>query len=261
MLIYIKLAFENLGHPFQPFIHGQKIVGPNFAKKFNIPLIMYGENQAEYGNSTKDAKTNPFMKPDFFCFDEDPKEMMMGGLKVGEILDKYGKEYNLTINDFKPYIPPSTKELADMDTKVAYLGFFERWDPQECYYYSVDNTGFAAANQRSSGTYSKYTEIDDKMIPFHFYTMFIKFGIARASYDAAQEIRNEKITREEGVHLVKKYDHEVPEVWMEEILEYMDLSRDEFDTIVDKYRSPHLWKKENGVWMIRHNVAGLGLDD
>ena len=45
-----KLAFLNLGHPFQPFIHGQKIVGPLFASKFDIPLVIYGENSAEYGN-------------------------------------------------------------------------------------------------------------------------------------------------------------------------------------------------------------------
>ena len=33
-----KLAFLNLLHPFQPFIIGQRIIGPKIAKKFNIPL-------------------------------------------------------------------------------------------------------------------------------------------------------------------------------------------------------------------------------
>ena len=49
-----KLAFKNLLHPFQPFIIGQKIIGPLMALKFNIPLIIYGENQAEYGNQIKE---------------------------------------------------------------------------------------------------------------------------------------------------------------------------------------------------------------
>ena len=53
-----KLAFENLLHPFQPFIIGQKIIGPLAALKFNIPLIFYGENQAEYGNSIKENETD-----------------------------------------------------------------------------------------------------------------------------------------------------------------------------------------------------------
>ena len=60
------------------------------------------------------------------------------------------------------------------------------------------------------GTYSKYSSIDDKIDCFHYYTMFIKFGIGRASFDASQEIRNGKITREEGINLVKKYDSEFP---------------------------------------------------
>ena len=45
-----RLAFLNLLHPFQPFIVGQKLIGPKLAKKFGIKLIFYGENQAEYGN-------------------------------------------------------------------------------------------------------------------------------------------------------------------------------------------------------------------
>ena len=58
-------------------------------------------------------------------------------------------------------------------------------------------------------TYSRYTEIDDKIVPFHFYLTFIKFGIGRATYDASQEIRNSKITRYEGIKLVEKFDHEL----------------------------------------------------
>ena len=59
-----RLAFINLGHPFQPFIHGQKIVGPKLAEKFGIKLIMYGENQAEYGNPIEN-NSDPFMEPFF----------------------------------------------------------------------------------------------------------------------------------------------------------------------------------------------------
>ena len=41
-----KLAFTNLLHPFQPFIIGQKLIGPKIANKFDIKLVFYGENQA-----------------------------------------------------------------------------------------------------------------------------------------------------------------------------------------------------------------------
>ena len=75
-----KLAFENLLHPFQPFIIGQKIIGPLMALKFNIPLIFYGENQAEYGNDIDENET-PKMDKKFFSI-TDSKEMLLVVLKL-----------------------------------------------------------------------------------------------------------------------------------------------------------------------------------
>jgi hypothetical protein len=89
---------------------------------------------------------------------------------------------------------------------------------------------------------------------FHYYTTLIKFGIGRATYDAAQEIRNGKITREEGVHLVHKYDQEFPQKYFKEFLEYIDISEEEFFETVDKFRSPHLWEQINEKWALNHQV-------
>ena len=88
------------------------------------------------------------------------------------------------------------------------MGYYIKWDPQESFYYAAEHTGFRPNTERTLGTYSKYSSIDDKIDDFHWYTTFIKFGIGRATYDAYQEVRNEKITREEAVVLVKKYDGE-----------------------------------------------------
>ena len=83
------------------------------------------------------------------------------------------------------------------------MGYYLKWDPQEVYYYASQNTGFSANIERTQGTYSKYSSIDDKIDYFHYYTTLIKFGLGRASYDASQEVRNGKITRDEAVYLVK----------------------------------------------------------
>ena len=165
---------------------------------------------------------------------------------------KYSK---FKYSDFSAYIPPHPKELKENNIKVTYLGYFEKWDPQECYYYSVENTGFQPAVERSSGTYSRYTEIDDKIVPFHFYMTFIKFGIGRATYDACQEIRNKKITRNEGVYLVDKFDGEFPEIYFDEFIKYLDINREDFYKIVNSFRSPHLWKYYKGKWILRHTVS------
>ena len=242
-----KLAFKNLGHPFQPFVHGQKVIGPKMAKKLGIKLIVYGENQAEYGNPLEDNK-DPFMKLDYFTMDN-PLDMILGGVRVDEII----KKTEFTLNDFSAYIPPTKNEIIASETKVTFLGYFEKWDPQECYYYAVDNTGFMPSFERSIGTYSRYTEIDDKIVPFHFYMTYIKFGIGRATYDSAQEVRNGKITRDEAVHLVKKFDGEFPEKYLEQFCNYIKISKKDFYNVVDDFRSPHLWKKRDGHWLLRHS--------
>ena len=251
-----RFAFENLLHPFQPFIIGQRIIGPAMAARYGVKLVMYGENQAEYGNKV-DENNIPTMNTKFFSVDN-PMEMSFGANSIEDII----KEYGYTLGDFAPYIPVDPQQLAAKGVEVHYLGYYLKWDPQECYYYAVENTGFSANTERTEGSYSKYSSIDDKIDPFHYFTTLIKFGIGRATYDAAQEVRNEKITREEGALLVKKFDQEFPQKFYTEFLEYIGITDDEFWKIVDKFRSPHLWgKTKDGYWKLRHTVCLDGLDD
>ncbi len=248
-------AFLNLLHPFQPFIVGQRIIGPAMAKRFGVKLVMYGENQAEYGNAIEENR-NPIMDMDFFSA-EDAMDIKLGGIPMQD----YIATGEFQKDDFAPYIPPNKQDLIDAGVEVHYLGYYLKWDPQECYYYAVENTGFQANTERTEGSYSKYSSIDDKIDPFHYYTTLIKFGIGRATYDAAQEVRNDKITREEAVYLVKKYDAEFPGKFFKEFLEYIDITESEFQEAVDKHRSPHIWALVDGEWKLRHTVAGDGVDD
>ena len=149
---------------------------------------------------------------------------------------------------------PSLDDLNSKKIEQRYLGYYLEWDPQECYYYAAKNTGFRPNTERTEGSYSKYSSIDDKIDTFHYYLTFIKFGLGRASYDAAQEIRNEKITREEGVNLIKKYDNEFPKKYFKEFLEYIEMNEEDFFSTVDKFRSPHLWRKKNKEWELLHQV-------
>jgi N-acetyl sugar amidotransferase len=243
-----RQAFLNLLHPFQPFIVGQRIIGPLMAARHGVQLVMYGENQAEYGNDPRE-NFKPTMDRKFFSVPE-PSEMILGGKAVTEIIS----ENPFAMNDFAPYIPPSAEFLESKGVEVHYLGYYLKWDPQECYYYAAEHTGFEPNTQRTEGTYSKYSSIDDKIDMFHYYTTLIKFGLGRASYDAAQEIRNGKITREEGVSLVRKYDQEFPRQYFADFLEYVSLTEEEFFAAIDRFRSPHLWRRHGDEWQLRHTV-------
>ena len=90
---------------------------------------------------------------------------------------------------------------------------------------------------------------------------FAKFGIGRSTHDAAQEIRNNHITRNEGKNLVKKFDGELPTRYFDEVLDYLEIKKSEFYKICDSFRSPHLWKKTGGGFRLRHTVNEDGVDD
>ncbi|MDB2324445.1 N-acetyl sugar amidotransferase [Alphaproteobacteria bacterium] len=244
-----ELAYKNLLHPFQPFILGQKNFAPKIAAKLNIPLVIYGENEAEYGNPIDENKESVRSSHYFTMEDDDMKDIYLGGEHISEF-----SKHGITIDDLAPYFPGKASELEVNNTKVHYLGYYLKWTPQECYYYSVDNVKFEANPERTEGTYSKYNSIDDKTDGFHYWTTFIKFGVGRTTYDASQEIRNNHLTRDEGIALVKKYDGEFPERYFEEFLEYISVSREEFFDIADKFRSPHLWQKNADGWSLKHKI-------
>lgn len=245
-----RLAFENLCHPFQPFIIGQKLVGPRFSMLYDIPLVFYGENQAEYGNNIRD-NDRPTMDMSFFHESErNPGNVSLGGVAVPELISRHGVD----ARDLNPYLPLEGHKIQRVGTEVHYLSYYLKWDPQECFYYAAENTGFVPNPERTEGSYSKYSSIDDRIDPLHYYTTFVKFGLGRASYDAAQEIRNGKITREEGVALVSRYDAEFPRKYFSEILEYMGIAEERFWEVIDDARSPHLWQKDGGQWHLRHQV-------
>jgi hypothetical protein len=151
---------------------------------------------------------------------------------------------------------PDLTKIKKNNLEVHYLGYYLKWDQQEAFYYASENTGFKINPERTEGTYSKYVGLDDKIERFHFYTYFIKYGIGQATWDTAQEIRTDKITREEGIALVKKFDGEFPEKYFLDFLDYIDLSKDDFWKCIDRYRSPHLWNFDNKEkkWKLNKNI-------
>lgn len=263
-----RLALENLFHPFQPFMLGQKSLGPKMALLFSIPLVFYGENEAEYGNALADLEK---AKRDWSYFTSTDKDKtFLGGVSLKELKEKYG----IGEHDVQPYLPANPNEMNTLGLEVHFLGYYLKWHPQSCYYYAVEHGGFQASPERTPGTYSKYNSIDDKIDDFHYYTTYIKFGIGRATYDAAQEIRSGDITREEGVVLVKRFDGEYPTRFEKELFDYLSVTPKEFPLahkqfahptmerayfmkLADSFRSPHLWKKEGEEWKLRHAVYPL----
>ena len=101
--------------------------------------------------------------------------------------------------------------------------------------------------------------------------LVIMNGEKKYEDDAAQEIRNGEITREEGVRLVKQFDGEYPERFEKEVFNYLSIDKKNFPNLVNnfknsemtkkhfgdlcnKFRSPHIWKFKNNSWKLRKTI-------
>lgn len=246
-----KLSFEVLGDPFQPFIYGQYNFPLQAALKYKVPLIMYGENgEVEYGGDMKNA-----FRPNR-DYKSDQKKHYFSNL-APEDLQKYG----IDKKELLPYLAPPVEELDKLGVEIHFFSYYHKWIPQENYYYAVQNAGFVPNSVRTEGTYSKYASLDDKLDGFHYYLAYIKFGHGRTTSDAAHEVRDGHINREEAQILVKRFDGEFPEKHFNEFIEYCSIRKDYFWKVIDSWRSDHLWKKVNGQWRLRHTVNIDGTDD
>lgn len=238
-----NLAFKHLGDPFQPFIYGQTNFPLHMAVKHNVQLIMYGENgEVEYGGNMKNA-----FRPTRDIEDHD--EHYFSGLPP-----QFWTEHGVSEADLHPFMAPKFEDIVKNQTQIHFFGYYKFWDPQENYYYCREHTGFTPNTERSEGTYSKYASLDDQIDGFHYYLAYIKFGIGRTTSDTAHEIRDGKIDRDEGIALIKRYDHEFPTKYYPEFLKFCSITDDEVHEVVDSWRSDHIWKKEGGEWKLRKPI-------
>jgi N-acetyl sugar amidotransferase len=244
-----RIAFEELGDPFQPFIYGQQNFPMKIAVTQKIPLIFFGENgDAEYGG-------NPAVENERgFDYESQINRDYNSGLMVEDMA-----QYGIDKKELMKYFPPPADEIKKLGVECHFWSYYHNWQPQENYYYAAEHTNFEAnPDGRSQGTYSKYASLDDKVDGFHYYLSVIKFGIGRATSDAAHEIREKLITREEGIALIRRYDDEFPAKHFELFLDYCDITEDYFWEVIDSWRNENLWERADGEWKLTKKI---GQDD
>ena len=233
-----RLAFEFYGDPFQPFTYGQLCWPMHVAVHRGVKLVFFGENgEAEYGG---DSSAND--KP---CWSDDDWARIYHKGATIEKLTEIGDELGALTNDdlrtlhggeyeWPQYMEPSQRP------EFHWLGYYLPWHPQGNFYTACERTGFEANEERSEGTYSKYASLDDKLDGLHYYMAYVKFGIGRCTSDAAHEVRDGELTRDEALALVAKYDGEFPTRHLTECLDYLGMSREHLDVVIERFRGPQV---------------------
>jgi N-acetyl sugar amidotransferase len=262
-----RLSIDNLLHPFQPWILGQRAFPNKFAALTKVPLVIYGENPGEYEQNWGKVDYGEDVIHELHSIEEN-EELFIAGYNV----DLLKSKLKLSDADIDPYIPMTTNDLRKNEIKCITWSYFHPWHPQGNYYYTREHSpNFQVSPMRTPGTYQKHASLDDKLDDLHYFTAYVKFGIGRAHYDASQEIRSGDISLEEGRKLIRKFSGEYPKRFMKEICEWLTINPNEFEntknfiedpffteeyflTLCDKFKSPHLWKLENNKLRIRHQV-------
>jgi N-acetyl sugar amidotransferase len=151
---------------------------------------------------------------------------------------------------------PSDAEIAEVGVRGIYLGNYVDWDGNANAELVRERYGWRPAQQPFERTYRQVSNLDDMHENgIHDYLKFVKFGYGRGTDHSCKDIRSGRMSREQGVEMVQRYDHVKPRRDLDRWLEYVSLTEDEFDATCDTFRDPRVWRVENGDW-VKDNIWG-----
>ncbi|MDX2212944.1 MAG: N-acetyl sugar amidotransferase [Oculatellaceae cyanobacterium bins.114] len=173
-----------------------------------------------------------------------------------ETLGRAELKEGLTAKDLLWAQYPSDDEIDEVEVRGIYLSNFVNWEANEHSKLVMQHYGWKPAQQPFERTYRTISNLDDMHENgIHDYLKFIKFGYGRGSDHACKDIRAGAMTREQGIEMVRQYDHVKPRRDLERWLEYVGMAEEEFDTICDTFRDSRVWRIEDGQW-VKDNIWG-----
>ncbi|MFH1841398.1 MAG: N-acetyl sugar amidotransferase [Candidatus Nealsonbacteria bacterium] len=228
--------------------HAGIMTFPNqIAVKYKIPLVVWGERGCA-------EMLGMFRDEDFLEFSKKSRrEHDMRGFEPEDILEDPDNT-EITKKDLIAFYYPSDEEIEEVGVRGIYLSNFNPWNAKEHAELMIKNYGFKSAFVKER-TFNYYSKIDDAANAVHDYLKYLKFGYGRATDDATTEIRYGRMSREEGIEMVKKYDHQRPQS-LDVFLKFLGITEKEFEDSIDHLRDPQIWEKDSqGKWQIKDSIT------
>lgn len=239
-----KVGFIEMGFPYYGWLISITAAPIRIALAFGIELIFYGEDgEVEYGGSTETA-SNPIYDVEY-----QKKVYLEGGH------DKVLKASGLKKEQLYFFEFPERNEIGNRRIKLTHWSYFENWDPYRNYLVAKEFCGLQEADHANSGTFTNFAQNDQALYALHTYLMYLKFGFGRANQDASIEIRRGAMDRDQAKNLVSLYDGHFPEEFIDIYLDYYQMTRNEFDQILDKYANKDLFEKISNKWTPRFSIV------
>jgi len=221
------------------------------AVQFGVSLIVWGENsQNEYGGPASASKNNVLNRQWLEEFGG------LLGLRVADLTESYG----IREADLIPYSYPTDDELAAVGVTGLFLGYYFPWDGFTNYFLSQAH-GFKSFGKVIEGSVVDYENLDNHQTGIHDYLKFLKFGFGRATDLVSIALRRERITRNQGLELIKLHDGKYPWTYLgkplDQILNRIDLTIEEFDAICERFTNKDLFLKDKEGQLLRDSTNSL----
>lgn len=250
--VYRKMViegFKRVGDEMWPNHLGIFTIPVMVAVKFQIPLIIWGENsQQEYGGPNLDSVKNTILNRKWL--------EEFGGLLGNRVQDMIGVE-GITEKELTPYFYPSDEDIERVGVTGIFLGSYFFWDARK-QLEIVKKVGFSVKEDGPiEGTYTNYENLDEKLVSLHDYLKFVKYGFGRATDHVNIDIRNGRISREEGKKLIIEIDGKYPHYGVKSFIEYSGLTKSEIDKTIDSFTNPILFKQDEQGNFLRDQDGNL----
>lgn len=209
------------------------------ALRFDIPLVVWGENPAfEYG-SEDDEKTG-------FALDEEWLKSF--GVTHGTTAGDWIGE-TLTEKEMTPYFGPTDEDLKKKGILAFFLGHYLSWSPEATYETALAH-GFEARTEGPRTGYFNYADIDDDFISTHHWLKWYKFGFTRLWDNLSLEIRNGHLSRDKAIEIITERGDETPLEDIEKFCTFLEIPVSRFFEIAEEHRNHDIWVQRNENWEI-----------
>lgn len=205
------------------------------AAQYGIKLIIWGENsQNEYGGPAAASQNNLLTSEWLHEYGG------LLGLKIEDMIGVDGIEAGHLI----AYTYPDDEKLQEVGVTGIFLGHYLPWDGFVNALLAQAH-GFETFHKTVEGSMVNYENLDNYQTGVHDYFKFLKFGSGRATDIASLHVRRKRISREQGLAIVRKHDGKFPWTYLDkplgEILMEIEVSMIEFRKICNHFTNRELF--------------------
>tara|TARA_Y100001968_G_C19443578_1_gene763971 strand:- start:2999 stop:4132 length:1134 start_codon:yes stop_codon:yes gene_type:complete len=205
---------------------------PRVAFQKGIPLILWGENPALYVGDSATLGSSMW----------DGSNLINSNTLQGGNLDWF-IEVSGNKNLLPMYKFPSKANLEKSKIKTIFLGpAWPDWSADHSSRVSISyGLNIRGGDAKITGDRLGTRQLDEDWFIVNMLIKFYKFGFARATEEANIAIRENKITREQGIKIAEDYDEACGDEYIESFCKYISISKDEFWENVMKFTNKELF--------------------